>query len=83
MKTLTIKTAQNIPIHSSYIIEVDGKNIGSVKPGSTEYFEIREQAKNLTVRTRNAESKTIEISEDRHHLIIINTKRKFANSFSF
>lgn len=83
MKTLTIKSAQNVPIYYSYIVEVDGEKIGSMKAGETKYFDIEENAATLMVRMQGAKSNSVDISENTHHSIIINSKKQFLNSLLF
>ena len=83
MKTLTIKSAQNVPIHSSYIVEVDGAKIGLMKGGETKYFDIAENAATLMVRMQGAKSNSVDISENTHHSLIINSKKQILNSLLF
>ena len=83
MKTLTIKTAQNIPIHSSYIIEVDGKKIGLLKPGETAYFDIEEDAKSIVAKMQGAKTNTVDISENHHHALVVNNKKQLLNNYIF
>ena len=83
MKTLTIKTAQNIPIHSSYIIEVDGKKIGLLKPGETGYFDIEDDAKSIIAKMQGAKTNLVDISENTHHALIINSKNQILNGLFF
>ena len=83
MKTLTIKTAQNIPIHSSYIIEVDGKKIGLLKPGETGYFDIDEDAKSIVAKMQGAKTNTLDISENQHHALMIDAKKLIFNNLFF
>lgn len=80
MKTLTIKAAQNIPILSSYIIEVDGKKIGLLKPGETAYFDIEEDAKSIVAKMQGAKTNFVDISENIHYSLIINYKKQVLNS---
>ncbi len=83
MKTLTIKSAQNVPIHSSYIVEVDGEKIGLMKAGETKYFDIAENTATLMVRMQGAKSNSVDISENTHHSLIINSKKQILNSLLF
>ena len=83
MKTLTIKSAQNVPIHSSYIVEVDGEKIGLMKAGETKYFDIEENAATLKVRMQGAKSNSVDISENTHHSVIINSKKQILNNLLF
>lgn len=83
MKTLTIKSAQNVPIHSSYIVEVDEEKIGLMKAGETKYFDIAENAATLMVRMQGAKSNSVDISENTHHSLIINSKKQILNSLLF
>ena len=83
MKTLTIKSAQNIPIHSSYIVELDGEKIGLTKAGETKYFDIEENAATLMVRMQGAKSNSVDISENTHHSVIINSKKQILNNLLF
>lgn len=83
MKTLTIKSAQNIPIHSSYIVEVDGEKIGLMKAGATEYFDVDENAKTISVKMQGAKSNSVDISENAHHSLVINSKKQILNNLLF
>lgn len=83
MKTLTIKTAQNIPIHSSYIIEVDDKKIGLLKPGETGYFDIEVDAKSIVAKMQGAKSNPVDISGNQHHALIIDSKKQILNNLIF
>ena len=81
MKTLTIKTAQNIPILSSYIIEVDGKKIGLLKPGETAYFDIEEDAQSIIAKMQGAKTNPVDISENTHHSLMINSKKQILTNY--
>lgn len=83
MKTITIKSSQNIPVHSSFIIKVDDKKIGLVKVGSTEYFEIQENAKKIVATLQGAKTNAVDISENKHHFLIIDSKKQILNNLIF
>ena len=83
MKTLTIKSGQNIPVHSSYSIEIDGNHIGKIKAGATEYFDINENASSIVVKMQGVKSNSIDISENTHHFLMINSKKQLVNGYVF
>ena len=83
MKTLTLKSAQNIPAHYSYAVEVDGVKIGLLKAGETEYFDIEENATSILVRMQGAKSNSIDISENTHQCLIINSKKLLIYNYLF
>ena len=73
----------NIPIHSSYIVEVDGEKIGLMKAGETKYFDIEENAATLLVKMQGAKSNSVDISENAHHSLVINSKKQILNNLLF
>ncbi|MFC6269211.1 hypothetical protein [Frigoriflavimonas asaccharolytica] len=81
MKTLTIKTAQNIPTYPSYIIEVDGKKIGEMKAGTTAYFDVDENSKSILAKLQGSRTEILDISANRHHLLIIDYKKELIQTF--
>ena len=81
MKTLTIKTAQNVPAYASYNIYVDEEKIGTLKPSSTAYFEIEDDAKSIIAKMQGSKTETLDISENRHHLLIIDCKKQLIHGY--
>lgn len=81
MKTLTIKTTQNIPTYPSYTIEVDGKKIGEMKAGTTAHFEIEENAQKIIAKLQGSKTEILDISENRYHLLIIDYKKQLFQTF--